>query len=538
MAESFLAGREHSAWQAVQGMDVPHLLEARAEQAPDHPFIVWCPSRDSSTTYSYSEIFEQARRLAMGLSGNGVGVGDFVLLHMDNSPEFLVSWFACAFLGAVAVSTNTRAVERDLLYFAEVTEPICALTQPRYAELLKRSCPQIRILGVTASDAGVAVEDRDELPALTCTVAFESLFANEAIPIRTPNPAQNLGVQFTSGTTSRPKAVLWTHANAIWGGRKSAQLFGLNSDDVTLVFLPLFHTNAQVYSMLSTLWSGGTIILLPRFSAPRFWSLCQQYGVTWTSMIPFSIRAILDQDVPDHRMRFWGLGARVPDVESRFGVSTLGYWGMTETVTPAIAVDRHELGPALNIGRAVDGYDVEIRDGNGERCSAGETGNLYIRGVQGVSIFKEYYRNSAANEAAFDEQGWFDTGDIVRSDTNGWLYFCERSKDMLRIGEENVAASEIEAVLLHSGLVAECAVVGQPHAMLDEVPAAFLIPNVAGAELEESNFSARILAHCERELPDFKVPRTLRVVDELPRATLDKVAKNILRDSLPALAVD
>ena len=112
MAESFLAGREHSAWQAVQGMDVPHLLEARAEQAPDHPFIVWCPSRDSSTTYSYSEIFEQARRLAMGLSGNGVGVGDFVLLHMDNSPEFLVSWFACAFLGAVAVSTNTRGGTR------------------------------------------------------------------------------------------------------------------------------------------------------------------------------------------------------------------------------------------------------------------------------------------------------------------------------------------------------------------------------------------------------------------------------------------
>ena len=101
MAESFLAGREHSAWQAVQGMDVPHLLEARAEQAPDHPFIVWCPSRDSSTTYSYSEIFEQARRLAMGLSGNGVGVGDFVLRTWIIHPSFssLVclrfSWCCC-----------------------------------------------------------------------------------------------------------------------------------------------------------------------------------------------------------------------------------------------------------------------------------------------------------------------------------------------------------------------------------------------------------------------------------------------------------
>ena len=381
----------------------------------------------------------------------------------------------------------------------------------------------------------VAVEDRDELPALTCTVAFESLFANEAIPTtRTPRRiwgSVHLWNDFeTQSSTLDP-------CKCDLGRPEICAIIRIEFDDVTLVFLPLFHTNAQVYSML-TLWSGGTIILLPRFSAPRFWSLCQQYGVTWTSMIPFSIRAILDQDVPDHRMRFWGLGARVPDVESRFGLSTLGYWGMTETVTPAIAVDRHELGPALNIGRAVDGYDVEIRDGNGKRRSTGETGNLYIRGVQGVSIFKEYYRNSAQMKQHLMSRAGLTRVILSDYDTNGWLYFCDRSKDMLRVGAENVAASEIEAVLLQSGLVAECAVVGQPHAMLDEVPAAFLIPNVAGAELKESNFSARILAHCERELPDFKVPRTLRVVDELPRATLDKVAKNILRDSLPALAVD
>lgn len=538
MADDSPNSREQRAWGSVQGLDVPQLLQERAEQSPEQPFIVWSPSAESSTTYTYSQFSEQVRRLALGLSRRGVGEGDFVLLHMDNSPEFLISWFACAYIGAAAVATNTRVVERDMSYFAEVTEPVCALTQPRYAGLLKRSCPRLQFLGVTESDAGTAVEGRDEQLSELGAIGFETLLAEELYAVRAADPARNLGVQFTSGTTSRPKAVLWTHANAIWGGRKSAQLYGLNSDDVTLLFLPLFHTNAQVYSMLSTLWAGGSIVLLPKFSASRFWPLCVEHGVTWTSMIPFTIRAILSQDVPEHRMRFWGIGVRVPEVERRFGVATLGYWGMTETVTPGIAVDRHMLGPALNIGRVVDGYEVEIRNSDGAPCKAGEQGQLYIRGVRGVSLFKEYYRNAAANDAAFDEQGWFDTGDTVKSDEDGWLYFCDRSKDMLRVGAENVAASEVEAVLLQSGLITECAVVGQSHAMLDEVPAAFVIPNAPGAELDESELRSRMLAHCAAQLPDFKVPHTLRIVDELPRSTLEKVAKNVLRDSLPAIAAD
>jgi len=151
--------------------------------------------------------------------------------------------------------------------------------------------------------------------------------------------------------------------------------------------------------------------------------------------------------------------------------------------------------------------------------------------VRGVTLFKEYYGNPRANAKAFDEDDWFDTGDRIRIDEHGWLYFSDRSKDMLKVGGENVAASEIEAVIMQTGLVEECAVVGQRHHMLDEVPVAFVIPSAnAGADLAE-----RIVSHCRENLADFKVVRAVHVVEDLPRSTLEKVAKQELRARLESL---
>ena len=159
---------------------------------------------------------------------------------------------------------------------------------------------------------------------------------------------------------------------------------------------------------------------------------------------------------------------------------------------------------------------------------------LFIRGVRGVSLFKAYYRNDEANEKAFDADGWFDTGDIVRRDEEGWLYFSDRDKDMLKVGAENVAASEIEAVIMQTGLAEECAVVGQKHAMLDEVPVVFVIPSEAG-KVAGAGLEAAIRAQCETNLADFKVPRSVFPVDSLPRSTLEKIAKAELRAGLPTL---
>jgi len=514
---------------ALTGMDIPWLLNQWVQRVPEKDFMVWEPFDGVAQSWSYLRVQQEARRIAGGLAAIGVRAGDFVIIHLENSPEFILSWFACAELGAVAVSTNTRSVSRDMRYYAEHTRAVCAITQPEFVSMVSQSCsPQVAII-VTDNNAGAPAS----VPVDVNATAFSELLETpvDEIPGRPIDAMANLSVQFTSGTTARPKAVMWTQANGIWAGKISASHMKLRHEDKTLIFMPMFHTNAQSYSMLATLWVGGTFVLQPKFSASRFWPVSIKHSLTWLSTIPFAIKALSDQPVPEHSYRFWGTAAHLPALKDMFGVAGIGWWGMTETLTHGIVTDIDQPGPHGTIGRAAPEYEIQIRKPDGSLVGPGERGLLFIRGVRGITLFKEYYGNPEANDKAFDAEGWFDTGDIIRMEGDGSLFFSDRDKDMLKVGAENVAASEIESVILASGLVTECAVVAQKHFMLDEVPVAFVIPQgLAGADL-----GARLLSYCSENLADFKVPQAVFVVDELPRSTLEKVAKNELRNRLPVI---
>ncbi len=517
-----------SKWTMVEGRDVNWLLRTCAERTPEKPFLIWEPFSGESQHWSYAEFLRDVDAVAAGLHQRGVGLGEHVLLHMDNSPEFMITWFACARIGAVVVSTNTGSVARDIAYFAEHAEVVCAVTQPAHAELVYANAPDLRHLVVTDNNSGEAAES----PQVPFTPFAELLSESADCPQRKIDPLTPLGIQYTSGTTSRPKAVLWTHANAVWGAQVNAMHMSLKQDDITLIILPLFHTNAQSYSMLGTLWAGGTIVLQPKFSASRFWNVAVRNRCTWTSMIPFCIQALQQQDTPsEHHFRFWGTAVRLPDVDKALGILTMGWWGMTETITHGIVIDLHHTGGLMSIGRASPAYDIAIRRPDGTAIGPGERGRLYIRGTRGVSLFKEYYKNPQATNDSFDDDGWFDTGDLIRMDEDGDLYFSDRDKDMLKVGGENVSASEVEAVILETGWVAEVAVVGQKHTMLDEVPVAFVI----AGPLAPSDLADKVIEYCTSELPAFKVVRAVHVVDDLPRSMLRKVAKNVLRDQLPTI---
>ncbi|MBO6556178.1 MAG: AMP-binding protein [Pseudomonadales bacterium] len=512
---------------SFKGLDVPWMLERWASETPDKPMMIWEPFTGEPRTWTYSDFAQEARRFAQGLSNKGVNTGDFVIIHLDNSPEFMVAWFACAYLGAVAVSTNTRCVARDLEYFSEHTSAVCAITQPCFAEMISDACAGVNFVACTDNNTGepAALPDRELVP-------FTEIYADNPIELRPADHMANLSVQFTSGTTSRPKAVLWSHANGLWAAKIGTAHLRLRQDDRTLIFLPLFHTNAQGWSMLPTIWSGGTFVLQPKFSGSRFWDVTKKYDLTWLSTIPFTLKAVMDQPVPDHNYRFMGVGAHIPPFEAHFKTKILGWWGMTETLTQGIVSDPDHRGVMGSMGRVAPEYDIQIRKPDGSGLAApGERGLLHIRGVRGVSLFKEYYRNDEANEKAFDEHGWFDTGDIVMMDEDGNLFFSDRDKDMLKVGAENVAASEIESVINQTGWVSECAVVAQKHYMLDEVPVAFVIP-LPGAE---ENLAEQIIDYCKVNLADFKVPVQVILVEALPRSTLEKIAKAELRSQLPAI---
>lgn len=512
------------------GLDVPWLLRMRAETRRDHPFLIWAPFDTPARTWNYGEFHDRVGALAAGLVARGVKPGEFVLIHLDNCIEALLAWFACVELGAIAVTTNTRSAAAEIEYFADHCGAVAAITQPAYANLVAANCRNLRWMAVISHDAGVPPA-QGNIPARA--ERFESLFADSADrPRRPADPFAPCSVQYTSGTTSRPKAVLWTHANALWGAKVNAAHQDLHANDVHQTYLPLFHTNALAYSMLSSLWVGATCVIQPRFSASRFWTVAAEHRCTWTSTIPFCMKALLDREIPkQHTFRLWGTAVCEPPAFSVFGVKIIGWWGMTETITHGIIGEVDQPNTPMAIGRAAPEYGIRVTDDDGTPTAVGETGNLSIRGIPGLSLFKEYLHNEQATRDSFDERGYFLTGDRVTLMESGFIRFGDRAKDMLKVGGENVAASEIEQIVITVPGVREAAVVAKKHPMLDEVPVVFIIPRDGTTGMAPALHDA-VMTACRGALADFKVPHEIRFVDDMPRSTLEKVAKAELRKML------
>ncbi len=509
------------------GLDVPWLVDVQAARWGDKPFLVWEPFDGQRAVLSYAEFAHRTRAVAAGLAARGVRTGESVIIHLDNCPEFLVAWYACARVGAMAVTTNARSSASELEYFAGHCGAVAAITQPALVDVVAKGVAGAKWIAVTDTDNGAA-------PAHPVSPAdsFSALAADPAgFTGRRPDAALPVGVQYTSGTTSRPKGVVWTHANALWGAKVNAAHEGLRDDDVHLTYLPLFHCNAASYSVLASLWAGATVVLQPRFSASRFWDVSVRNKATWTSIVAFAIKALRDQPVPDdHRYRMWGNGFCDAPTDAHFRVRSLGWWGMTETITHGIVGDALHPNTPMTCGRPASEYEIRVVDDAGAEAAPGETGNLLIRGLPGLSLFAGYLHDEKTTEDSYDDDGYFVTGDRVTVLDDGHIRFADRAKDMLKVGGENVAASEVERVIATVPGVREVAIVGRPHAMLDETPVAFVVTD--GAADAGAGLDAVILAACAEQLAAFKVPTEVRFVDDLPRATLGKVAKAELRKQL------
>ena len=512
------------------GLDVPWLLRMRSQTRRDHPFLIWAPFDAPARIWRYGEFHERVGALAAGLEARGVKPGEFVLIHLDNCIEAVLAWFACVELGAIAVTTNTRSAPAEMEYFAGHCGAVAAITQPSHAEMISAHCRNLRWLAVISHDAGAGPAQGT---APQRADSFESLFGDSADrPRRATDPQASCSVQYTSGTTSRPKAVLWTHANALWGAKINAAHEDLHHGDVHQTYLPLFHTNALAYSMLASLWVGSTCVIQPRFSASRFWNVAAEHGCTWTSTIPFCMKALLEHEIPkQHTFRLWGTAVNDPPPFAVFGIKTIGWWGMTETITHGIVGEVDQPNTPMAIGRAATEYAIRVTDDDGAPTRPGDTGNLLIKGIPGLTLFREYLHNEKATRESFDEHGFFITGDRVTLLDDGFIKFGDRAKDMLKVGGENVAASEIEQVIAVVPGVREAAVVAKKHPMLDEVPVVFIIP-AAGVAAAPKDLHDTVMAACRGALADFKVPREIRFVDEMPRSTLEKVAKAELRKML------
>jgi acyl-CoA synthetase (AMP-forming)/AMP-acid ligase II len=467
----------------------------------------------SGAVVSYQDLAGQVERLAAALRDAGLEPGDCVAMVLPNGLEILVLFLALTRARLVAAPLNPAYKTDELIFFMQDA--------------------QARAVIADADNPTV----RDAAAKLGLPVWSPAAGANGTVEIASLGKAANGGAQgpqpddvalflHTSGTTSRPKGVPLTHANVLCSSLDIARHYALTPEDRSLVVMPLFHVHGLIGATLSTLASGGAVIVPPRFSASDFWGLAREHRATWYSAVPTIHQVLLaranSEGAPRGSMRFIRscsaalAPATLAQLEGRFEVPVLEAYGMTEA---AHQVSSNPLPPLAHkpgsVGRGT--AQVAIIDEAGRHLAANTPGEVAIRGP---GVMRGYRNNPQANAAAFID-GWFRTGDRGVLDDDGYLTLIGRLKELINRGGEKISPAEIDAVLLEHPAVAEAAAFGIPHAKYgEEVWAAVVLKDDVGAD--------ELAAHCGRRLADFKVPKTIHIISALPKGPTGKIQRRDL----------
>jgi oxalate---CoA ligase len=486
------------------------LIERRAIEAPE---AVYLEDARSDRVWTYSELARIARDWASCLDASTprrssviVDVGD----PLD---------FAAAHLGIVASGRRSIPVNPDLTW--DELARISALAGDVAIVVTDRPTPG-EITGVTI--AGVSSETGS--PA-----GFSAAPRFSAAPTGRETDAPTGAVLlFTSGSTGEPKGVELLEQQLMYVARAVAGHNELTASDRGYNPLPLFHVNAEVIGLLATLVAGATLVLDRRFHRTGFWDLLRDRRITWLNAVP-AMLAVLARgdslDIPDTLRFIRSASAPLPDAvrESIEHVSLVVSYGMTEGASQITATPLGEPVRAGSVGKPV-GCEIEVRNEDGEGLRRGEVGTLWLRGP---GIIRGYFRGLVAER--FDADGWLNTNDLGKIDDDGYVYLVGRSDDVINRGGEKVYPAEVEDILLHDSRVREAVVVARPDSILNQVPVAYVIPVTANlADPEVQKLAAELRELCELELPRFKRPMEISIVDDVPRAPTGKVQRNRVRE--------
>jgi long-chain acyl-CoA synthetase len=494
--------------------NLPDLLRQRVSAAPAKPFLF---SEADGRQFTYAEFDQAVNRTAALLASHGVSKGDVVSLLMPNSVEYIIAYFACWKLGALAGPVNSLLKAQELSFVVSNSEAKALVIHSDFQALVD--------------------EIRSELPNLQAVIVFDheasatSEFAGASLDFPTLTRDDDAIIIYTSGTTGKPKGCLLTHGNLIANASQISEWLGFKEDDRLLTVMPLFHMNAVSVTTLSALYAGGSTVVSPKFSATRFWKIISDYKVTSFGSVATMLSMLLSNypdGVPEglstEQLRFAMCGsAPVPAevlkrFEKTFHCLVIEGYGLSESTCRSTFNPPDHRRRAGSCGMPI-GNEMKVVDDNDNDVADGALGEIVLRGD---NILKGYYKNPGANKTAFSN-GWFHTGDIGYRDAEGFYYIVDRKSDMIIRGGENIYPREIDEVLYQHPAVAAAASIGVPDTLYGEEVAAFVVLK-EGQTLSEED----LIAFCRERLADYKCPKSIRFVADIPKGPTGKLLKREL----------
>ncbi|GAC1417022.1 MAG: acyl--CoA ligase [Candidatus Velthaea sp.] len=471
----------------------------------------------------YARLRAAAHAIGAALAARGVRPGDRVGASLVNNPEIVAAFFGAAGVRATFAPLNSAYTEDEFTFYLEDIGPVVLVLAPGTVPAARAAAARLNIPVIDLAMDASGVPSFDGVPL---TARHD----------RTPGDDDVALFLHTSGTTSRPKGVPLTHANLATSADNIGRWYRLNASDVSLCVMPLFHVHGLVFSTLSILAAGGSVIVPEKFSATAFWPTVRDYGVTVVSAVPTIYRTLMlradDDGAPqpgEHGIRFLRSSSsalpasEMQRLEARFGVPVIEAYSMTEASHQMCAnpLEGERRPGSVGVGAFVE---VTILDEAGNELPPGGVGEVSIRGK---NVTSGYHNNPAANAAAFTN-GWFRTGDHGRLDERGYLTLVGRLKELINRGGEKISPVEIDDALLSHPGVREAVAFGMPDEKYGEAVAAALV-------LHDGTTAEDVLAHVRTKLATFKVPVTVHVVDAIPKTATGKVQRRVVAAAFPTV---
>lgn len=498
---------------------INHLINKRADQHPDKIFLL---APEANLSLTYKQLKEDCIIFGKHLVRLGLKKGDKVSFFMGNGYQTAKIYLGAIYSGFMAAPVNLMAHPDQLEYVLVHSDTTLIFFSVEQEDKLRTAVRKIK------RDISLISADPDT----------ENLFSGKDTPAGFPLPDidenDDALLLYTSGTTGLPSGVVLSHRNLVSGGQYTVDAHGVGTDDRALCSLPLYHINGEIVTLIAPLVSGGSVVMPHKFSASHFWKLLSDYGCSWFSVVPtiisylYNTTDLKDESLNLDRLRF-GRSASAPlppslqsAFEEKYNIPIIETMGLTETAAPICSnpmeLSKRKFGsPGIAVGN-----EIKIVDQTGIEVERGIQGEIMIRGD---NVMKCYYKNPEKTAKTIDPGGWLHSGDLGCIDEDGFLFVTGRIKEIIIKGGENIAPKEIDDILYKHPKIQDAAAVGIPDESFGEDILACVVLKSGCTATEEE-----LYLYCKEHLGEFKAPKVIKIMTDLPKGPSGKIQRLKLRD--------